>query len=54
MFSKKKKAFGGYSVSFAGRKDTLEQVFGKAPIAPSAMTKKLWGYVKSHKLGKKR
>jgi len=52
--SKKKKAFGGYSISFAGRKETLEQVFGKTPIAPSEMTKKLWKLVKSKRLGKKR
>ena len=53
LFGKKKKAFGGYSVSFAGRDDTLEKLFGSKPIAPSEMTKKLWKYVKSHKLGKK-
>jgi len=54
LFGKKKKAFGGYSVSFAGRDDTLEKLFGSKPIAPSEMTKVLWKYVKSHKLGKKR
>lgn len=50
----KKKPFGGYSISFKGRKETLEQVFGKVPIAPSAMTKKIWAYVKKRRLGKKR
>lgn len=49
-----KKAFGGYSIAFAGRKETVEQLFGKKPIAPSAMTKKLWQFVKSKRLGKKR
>jgi len=49
-----KKAFGGYSISFKGRKDTLESVFGSAPIGPSVMTKKLWTYVKRKKLGKRR
>jgi len=49
----KKVAFGGYGVCFAGCKDSLEQVFGKAKVSPSLMTKKLWGYVKSKKLGKK-
>jgi len=48
-----KKAFGGYCISFKGRKETLEQVFGKAPLAPSAMTKKLWKFVKAKKLAKK-
>ena len=31
----KKPAFGGYAISFAGRKETVEQVFGKKPITPS-------------------
>ena len=49
----KKKAFGGYTISFKGRKETLEQVFGKAPLAPSQMTKKLWSFVKKKRLAKK-
>ena len=54
VLKKKKKLFGGYSVSFAGREETLEQIFGKKPIPPSTMTKKLWQFVKKKKLGKKR
>ena len=46
----KKPAFGGYAISFAGRKESVEQVFGKKPITPSEMTKKIWGFVKSKKL----
>ena len=46
----KKPAFGGYAISFAGRKETVEQVFGKKPIAPSEMTKKIWAFVKSKSL----
>ena len=46
----KKKAFGGYSISFAGRKETAEQIFGNKPIAPSEMTKKIWAFVKSKRL----
>ena len=49
----KKKAFGGYSICFAGQKATLEQVFGKAKLAPSQMTKKLWAYIKKKRLAKK-
>jgi hypothetical protein len=49
----KKKAFGGYAISFAGQKATLEQVFGKGKLAPSQMTKKLWAYIKKKKLAKK-
>ena len=45
-----KKAFGGYAISFAGRKETVEDVFGKKPIAPSEMTKKIWTFVKSKSL----
>lgn len=48
-----KKAFGGYSLNFKGVESTLEEVFGSSPIAPSEMTKKLWNFVKKHKLGGK-
>ena len=54
MAKAKKKAFGGYSISFKGAKETLESLFGSEPIGPSVMTKKLWGYVKRKKLGKRR
>ena len=46
----KKPAFGGYAINFAGRKETVEQVFGKKPIAPSEMTKKIWAFVKTNNL----
>ena len=46
----KKPAFGGYAISFAGRTETVEQVFGQKPIAPSEMTKKIWAFVKSKSL----
>lgn len=49
----KKSAFGGYAINFAGRKETVEQVFGKKPIAPSEMTKKIWAFVKSNSLSNK-
>ena len=48
--TKKKAAFGGYAISFAGRTETVEEVFGKKPIAPSEMTKKIWAFVKSEGL----
>ena len=50
---KAKKAFGGYSISFKNREESLEQVFGKANIAPSEMTKKLWKFIKNKRLGHK-
>ena len=46
----KKPAFGGYAINFAGRTETVEQVFGKKPIAPSEMTKKIWVFIKSEHL----
>ena len=46
----KKKAFGGYAITFAGRRETVEDVFGKKPVAPSEMTKKIWAFIKSKKL----
>ena len=48
-----KKAFGGYSINFKGRKETLEDVFGSKPIGPSEMTKKIWTFVKAKKLAGK-
>jgi len=50
---KPKKAFGGYSISFKNRDETLEQVFGKAGSAPSERTKKLWKLIKNKGLGHK-
>ena len=50
---KAKKAFGGYSISFKNRVESLEQIFGKADIPPSEMTKKLWKFIKNKKLGHK-
>lgn len=49
----KKKAFGGYSITFKGVKESLEDVFGGAALAPSEMTKRLWAFVKKHKLAGK-
>lgn len=38
--------FGGYRVDFAGRTETMEQVFGTEDLSPGAMTKTLWDFVK--------
>ena len=46
----KKPAFGGYAINFAGRQETVEQVFGKKRISPSEMTKKIWVFIKSNSL----
>ena len=50
---KKGKAFGGYAINFAGRKETVEQVFGRGKVTPSEMTKKLWKFIKSKRLSSK-
>jgi hypothetical protein len=49
----KKPAFGGYAISFRGRTDSLESLFGATPIGPAEMTKKLWTYVKRKGLASK-
>ena len=46
----KRKPFGGYAINFAGRTETVEQIFGKKPVTPSEMTKKIWAFVKSRRL----
>ena len=48
-----KPPFGGYTISFKGRTETLEALFGAAAIPPSSMTKKLWEFVKKHRLATK-
>jgi hypothetical protein len=50
----KKKAFGGYCISFKGQTQTLEEVFGKGDVTPSEMTKKIWAHVKSNDLASKK
>ena len=49
----KKPAFGGYAINFQGRSESLESLFGSAPIGPAEMTKKLWSYVKRRGLATK-
>jgi chromatin remodeling complex protein RSC6 len=47
---KKKAAFGGYKI----HPDVhLGKIIGHKPVAPSEMTKKLWGYIKKKKLAKR-
>lgn len=53
MAKAKKAAFGGYAVSFKGRKETMEQVFG-ASCTPAEMTKKLWAFIKEKGLAGKK
>lgn len=47
---KKRKPFGGYSIDFTNRHETMEEVFGKKNITPAQMTKTLWKFVKKHRL----
>ncbi len=49
-----KKAFGGYSINFKKVADwPISKIFGTGALPPSTMTKKLWTFVKAHKLGGK-
>lgn len=41
-------------VSFKGRKETLEKVFGTKPIPVTKMTKVLWNIVKKFRLLKRK
>ncbi len=49
----KRKPFGGYAISFAGRTESVEQIFGTKPVTPSEMTKKIWVFIKSRRLANK-
>ncbi len=49
----KKKPFGGYAISFSGREETMEQVFGNGKVTPSEMTKKIWKFIKAKRLASK-
>lgn len=49
----KRKPFGGYAINFAGRTETVEQIFGTKPVTPSEMTKKIWIFIKSRRLANK-
>lgn len=54
MVAKKQKLkFGGYTINFSNRHETLQYVFGKKAISPSIMTKKLWKFIKRKRLGRK-
>lgn len=54
MAKKKKKAFGGYKINFKKVRDVpLGKVFGAGDLAPPAMTKKLWAFIKKKRLAKK-
>ncbi len=45
--------FGGYSVKFGGRTESLEHIMGDKPIGPAEMTKRLWTFIKKHRLAGK-
>lgn len=47
---------GGLSkmrVNFKGQTESLEKIFGSAPVQVTVMTKKLWNFIKAKKLMKK-
>jgi len=45
-----KKAFGGYQIKPDAN---LAKIIGNKAVSPAEMTKKLWKYIKSHRLAKK-
>lgn len=47
---KNTKPFGGYQISFAGREESAEKIFGPEALTPSEMTKRLWSYIKRNRL----
>ncbi len=49
----KRGGFGGYAISFAGRKESAEQIFGKKPLPPGEMIKRIWKFVKLNNLANK-
>lgn len=49
----KKKAFGGYAISFKGCEQTMEEVFGTKDLTPPEMTKRAWNFIKANKLANK-
>ena len=48
-----KKNFGGYAIKFDGRTESIESIMGDKPIGPAEMTKRLWTYIKKHRLAGK-
>lgn len=46
--------FGGQTISFKGREETIEDVMGSKPMPPTQMMKSLWDYVKKNDLLKKK
>lgn len=46
----KRKPFGGYHIV---PDEHLAKIIGHGKVTPSEMTKKLWAYIKGHKLARK-
>lgn len=44
-----KKPFGGFRII---PDENLAKIIGKGPASPSEMTKKIWQYIKKHKLSR--
>mgnify|MGYP001557963109 CR=1 FL=1 len=38
--------FGGMQISFKGRRETMEDVFGPRDLGPAEMTALLWRFIK--------
>lgn len=40
-------------ITFAGRRETMESVFGTDDISPGILSRRLWVFIKQHKLAQK-
>jgi hypothetical protein len=41
------------SITFAGRRETMESIFGTDAISPGILSRRLWEFIKQHKLAEK-
>jgi hypothetical protein len=40
-------------ITFTGRRETMEQVFGSDDISPGILSRRIWTFIKRHKLAEK-
>lgn len=41
------------SITFAGRRETMESVFGTDDIGPGQVSQRIWQFIKQHRLSEK-
>ena len=40
-------------ITFAGRRETMESVFGTDDISPGILSRRIWAFIKQHQLAEK-